>query len=122
MSRLCIFCCLGRPVDKLSDIDYVPTVFAYKTSAKSAKAKQQSEERSKRLDKKRQAVKAKDKEQADQEIAAEGLLLLKSTEVKHDVANQTETTAMVSIGMQTERSHVSVSAKPSHRVIYRLRL
>ena len=31
--------------------------------------------------------------------------------MKHDVANQTETTAMASIGTQTERSHVSVSAQ-----------
>ena len=43
------------------------------------------------------------------------MLLLKSTEGKHDVANQTKTTAMVLIGMQTERELVKLGQGRGHR-------
>lgn len=105
-------------------MDYVPTVFAYKTTRNSATAKRQTKERSKRLDKKRKAASAKeqaasakeqaDKEHADQELAAEGLFLLFSTdEVRCDPADETEieTNPMLSKETQTEISQQSVSVQ-----------
>ena len=67
---------LGKPVNIPSDIGYVPSVFAYKVQNRSATSEKQTMERAKRLDKKRKTADAREREEADSNLAAEGLLML----------------------------------------------
>ena len=65
-------------------------------------------ERAKRLDKKRKTADAREREDADSNLAAEGLLMLSNVQTKYNAANQTETPTAVS-GTQTMNSSQSVS-------------
>ena len=100
---------LGKPVNIPSDIDHVPSVFAYKVQNRSATSEKQTMERAKRLDKKRKTADAREREEADSNLAAEGLLMLSNAQTKHDAANQTETPTAVSETTQTMNSSQSVS-------------
>ena len=99
---------LGKPVNIPSDIDYVPSVFAYKVQNRTATSEKQKMEHAKRLDKKRKTADAREREEADSNLAAEGLLMLSNVQTKHD-ANQTETPTAVSETTRTMNSSRSVS-------------
>ena len=100
---------LGKPVNIPSDIDYVPSVFAYEVQNRSATSEKQKMECAKRLDKKRKTADARKREEADSNLAAVGLLMLSNVQTKRDAANQTETPTAVSETTQTMNSSQSVS-------------
>ena len=66
-------------------------------------------ERAKRLDKKRKTADAREREEADSNLATKGLLMLSNVQTKHDAANQTNTPTAVSETTQTMNSSQSVS-------------
>uniref|UniRef100_A0A1X7T0A2 DDE Tnp4 domain-containing protein n=1 Tax=Amphimedon queenslandica TaxID=400682 RepID=A0A1X7T0A2_AMPQE len=86
---------LGRPVDNPADVDYVPTVFAYK-------ARSSNKKRAMLSAKKRAAIIA-DEKVVDEQLAAEGLLLsVNETEViSPTTETQTEMSSIRSVSVQT---------------------
>ena len=67
---------LDKSVNIPSDIDYVLSLFAYKVQNRSATSEKQKMECAKRLDKKRKTANAREREEADSNLAAEDLLML----------------------------------------------
>ena len=100
---------LDKSVNIPSDIDYVLSLFAYKVQNHSATSEKQKMECAKRLDKKRKTANAREREEADSNLAAEGLLMLSNVQTKHDAADQTETPTAVSETTRTMNSSQSVS-------------
>ena len=97
------FAILGMPVDRLDDIDNVPTIFAYKLTQHNEGSERQREERTRRLDKRRQVHEDTEREIANQDMAVEGLLLLQEAKFKHD--SETQTSVLVAdMATQTDAS------------------
>ena len=94
---------LGKPADDTKDIDYVPTLFAYKHRNNS---EAQRNERRSRIDRRRLLVEAaeldkeNDEREESQESAVEGLLLLQWS-CKVDVQTQTPPPVRESPGAQS---------------------
>ena len=94
------FVTVGRPVDAQGDVDYVPTVFKFSREESDAK-KKRKEARKARFNRRRQRADIMEVDRANQEIAAEALLLLQSSETHHDVSTQTSQCSLTDTGMQT---------------------
>ena len=116
--------CIGKPVDNPSDIDYIPSKFAYKSAQQSEALQRQRVERARRLDKRRQVRDDTERESGNKEMAVEGLLLLQEAEYTHDAhtqtslsvssnaATQTPTTDVQSVSIQTLESQSSMTIIP----------
>ena len=116
---------LGKPVDRPEDIDYVPTVFAFKHRQLSAA---RSEERRNRIDRRRRVAEAQEHEEENQrekedenqrekeyerdcqEVAAEGLLLLQQS-CKAEAGTQTTSTSPVRKCAGTQASCSAIEYK-----------